>query len=160
QIGIAPRTEWEGPHLPLDRFDHARIGKAHMVHVVAVEIEKAPAREVFDPAAFASRQYVQTGRRERLPQKVARVLIEPAAGGAVEIAFPPGAVRREIEIALGLERASTLVHGLQFRAARRARFAPIFRLPPARGPRWNRSRNAGGTPRDGGAPAQRVPPAR
>jgi hypothetical protein len=67
--GKTARCKAQRIELRLDRADHVRVGVAHVVHVVAVEVHVAAAGTVFDEHALGLADGRQAGRRQRLVQE-------------------------------------------------------------------------------------------
>ena len=89
-IRITPGAKRERVHLRHDGLNHARMAKADLVDVVAVEIQQAPAVQVFDVRAVARLQNIQAGRGQRLMEEVFGVLVQPAACFCVDVLGGPG----------------------------------------------------------------------
>jgi hypothetical protein len=104
EVGVTAGAEGEFAQLAGDGLDDVGMAEADLVHVIAVEIEDVSALGVLEGSALATTEDIQTGSRERLVNEPARVFLERAAGGVVQVGFrPTGAVGRDVEIALGLE---------------------------------------------------------
>ncbi len=76
---------------------------AQVVHVVAVEIQVAPARHVLDEQAFRPDDRRQAGGGHALVQEGCAVARQQRPAGSVQVlTLPGGALRRGIDVAFAL----------------------------------------------------------
>jgi hypothetical protein len=61
---------------------------ADVMHVVAVKIHVAAAGHILDVDALGLGDGIQAGRRNRLTQKIARILLQEHARGVIERPLP------------------------------------------------------------------------
>jgi hypothetical protein len=102
--GVTARAKAKLIELFLDGSDDARMTEANLMNVVAVEIEIAPAFEVFQPRALRPAQDVQAGSGKRLVQETRRIFSEQRTRLRTEVTVEPSlSVRGQIHIAFGAE---------------------------------------------------------
>jgi hypothetical protein len=86
--------------LGFDGRDDARMAKPNLVDVVAMEVEIAPAFDIFDPGPVSGAQDVEAGGGHGLVDEPVRILFKKALRLCVEVRFRPClAIRRKIDVA-------------------------------------------------------------
>ena len=93
-VGVAARAEGQLVELAFDRVNHRGIGKADLVHVVAVEVHVAPALQVLDGDTPAGAQGVEARGGKGLPQEIAGILRQKGAAVGIQVLFLPGVAPR------------------------------------------------------------------
>ena len=79
--------------------NYIRVGKAHLVHIVAVKIHITPPLQVLDIDTVAGVHGIQAGGGQGLPEKIAGVLIQQRLTGGIDVGSLPGfPARRNINI--------------------------------------------------------------
>jgi hypothetical protein len=102
--GVAARAKAKLIELLLDRSDDARMAEADLMNIIPVEVEIAPAFEVFQPRALCPAQDIQAGSGKRLVQETRRILGQQRACLRPQMTIEPGLpVRRQIHVAFGAE---------------------------------------------------------
>jgi hypothetical protein len=101
-IGETARAEGErAVQLLPDGADDIRMVEAGVVDPVAVHVEVAAPREVFDPGALGAGDHVEDRRGEALVEEVFPVLLEPLPRDPGEVSLPVGLPgRRVVDIPL------------------------------------------------------------
>ena len=117
RIGETARAEGQGFHFAADRGDDLWVAVAELMDAVAVKIEDAPAVDVGQNRAFGAHDRRETGRRQRLAEEIALVLVERGARGIAERGAPFRSRGRNIDVALDRRRTG-FVHGRSPRASR------------------------------------------
>jgi hypothetical protein len=73
------------------------------MHIVPVEIQVLSSLRIDQETTLTRAQNVKAGRRQRLVQKKARVLLEQSARGRIQmLALPRSACHRQVYVAFGL----------------------------------------------------------
>ena len=112
-VRVAARRKGQRVELRANGGHDVGMAVAHLMDAVAVEIHDAAAFDIGQPDAFAGRERIEAGRRQRLMQEDLGVGVEQRARFVVHVrAFERAAQRRQIDVSLGgeVDRRQWLVH--------------------------------------------------
>ena len=88
-IGVAAGTDDQSIQLVFESINYLRMGESNLVSTIAVKIKVAAVLQIFDKAAMAGFENVETWRLKALMQKNLGITLQPLGAGCLDGGLDP-----------------------------------------------------------------------